>query len=60
MFKDQTALAAYRLLEFPNETAQSRPMAKGERADLPIRLIAVVRLPFAPDAGSGRAKKVAA
>jgi hypothetical protein len=60
MFKDQTALAAYRLLEFPNETAQSWPMAKGERADLPIRLLAVVRLPFARDAARGRAKKIAA
>ena len=43
MFKDKTALAAYRLLEFPNETAQSWPIANGERDDLPIRLRPVTR-----------------
>ena len=57
MFKDQTALAAYRLLEFPNETAQSWPIAKGERDDLPIGLRPVTR-----DAGQSAdsAKNVAA
>ena len=43
MFKDQTALADYRLLEFPDETAQSWPIAKGERDDSPIGLLPVTR-----------------
>ena len=43
MFKDQSALAAYRLLEFPNETAQSWPIAKGKRDGLPFRHAPVAR-----------------
>jgi hypothetical protein len=43
MFKDRTALAAYRLLEFPNETAQSWPIAKGARDGLTIRLLSIAR-----------------
>lgn len=56
MFKDQTALAAYRLLEFPNETTQSWPIANGERDDCPIHL-----RPVTPDGGqsAGGAKKIA-
>ena len=57
MFKDRDALAAYRLLEFPNETAQSWPIAGRERHELPIRL-----LPAARDAGrsADATKKIAA
>ena len=59
MFKDRDALAAYRLLEFPNETLQSWPIARRERDELPIRLLPV---PAARDAsrGADAAKKVAA
>ena len=57
MFKDRDALAAYRLLEFPNETPQSWPIAGRERDQFPIRL-----LPVAHDAGrrADGAKKIAA
>ena len=56
MFKHRDALAGYRLLEFPNETAQSWPIARSER-ELPIRL-----LPVARNGGRGAdgAKKIAA
>jgi hypothetical protein len=57
MFKDSDALAAYRLLEFPSETAQSWPVARRERGELPIRLLAVARV--AGRDGRG-AKKIAA
>ena len=57
MFKDRDVLTAYRLLEFPNETAQSWPVAGRERDQLAIRL-----LPVARDAGRSAdgAKKIAA
>jgi hypothetical protein len=34
MFKDRDVMAEYRLLEFPNETAQSWPIATRERNEL--------------------------
>jgi hypothetical protein len=57
MFKDRDGLTAYRLLEFPNETARSWPIARRERDERPIRLLPAVR-----DAGrgGGGAKKIAA
>ena len=57
MFKDRDALAEYRLLEFPNETAESWPIASRERDEFPIRLLAIAR-----DAGrsASGAKKIAA
>ena len=57
MFKDRDGLTAYRLLEFPDETAQSWPIARRERDERLIRL-----LPAARDAGrdDGGAKKIAA
>jgi len=57
MFKDRDVLMEYRLLEFPNETAQSWPVAGRERGELPIRLLS-----FARDAGrdAGGLKKSAA
>jgi hypothetical protein len=57
MFDDREELATYRQLEFPNETAQSWPIARRERDELPIRL-----LPVARRAGrsSGDGKKIAA
>jgi hypothetical protein len=57
MFKDRDALAEYRLLEFPNETTESWPIAGRERDELAVRLLAIAR-----DAGrsSGGAKKIAA
>ena len=57
MFNDRDALVTYRLLEYPNETTQSWPIARRERRELPLfRLLAVAR-------GAGRsaeAKKIAA
>jgi len=57
MLKDRGVLVAYRLLEFPNETPQSWPIARVERDELPIRL-----LPTARDAGPRNAgsKKIPA
>ena len=57
MFKDPDALVAYRLLGFPNETAQSWPIARRGRDGSRIRL-----LPVARDAGrsAGGVKKIAA
>jgi hypothetical protein len=57
MFKDRDLLAEYRLLEFPNETAQSWPLATSKRGKLLIRL-----LPFARGGGRSAdpAKKIAA
>ena len=57
MFKDRDPLAEYRLLEFPNETAASWPIAGRDRDELPIR-----RLPDARDAErtAGDVKKIAA
>ena len=57
MFKDRDVLAAYRLLEFPNETAQSWPIARRERDELAIRVV-----PPARDAGrsAGGTNKLAA
>jgi hypothetical protein len=43
MFDDRDVLEAYRLLEFPNETAQSWPIAEGERDEFPIRLPSLAR-----------------
>jgi hypothetical protein len=43
MFKDRDLLAEYRLLEFPNETAQSWPIARRERYELPVRLLRAAR-----------------
>ena len=59
MFKDRDVMAEYRLLELPNETAQSWPIARRERDERPIRLLPV---PAARDASRGAdgAKKVAA
>ncbi len=57
MSKDHDPLAEYRLLEFPNETPQSWPIAGRERGELPIP-----RLPAARDAdrNAGGVKKIAA
>jgi hypothetical protein len=57
MFKHRDVLMEYRLLEFPNETAQSWPIAGRERGELPIRLLRIAR-----DAGRGAdgVKKIAA
>jgi hypothetical protein len=57
MFKDRDQLAWYRLLEFPNETAQSWPIATSERRKLSIR-----PSPVARDGGRSAdgAKKIAA
>ena len=57
MFKDRDLLAEYRLLEFPNETAQSWPIARSERRKLPIRLSSVAR---DGDRSADGAKKIAA
>jgi hypothetical protein len=65
MFEDRDALAAYRLLEFPNETAQSWPIAKRKLNELPMGLlerIPFARVPSAREAGRSddAAKKIAA
>ena len=57
MFKDRDLLAEYRLLEFPNETAESWPIAGRERDQLPIRLLPVTR---DGDRTADTAKKIAA
>ena len=55
MFNDRDVLVTYRLLEYPNETAESWPIARRERDELPLpRLLALAR-----DARRS-AKKVAA
>lgn len=43
MSNDRDLLAEYRLLEFPNETAQSWPIAGRERDGLPMRLLQAAR-----------------
>ena len=60
MFNDRDVLVTYRLLEYPNETAQSWPIARHERGALPLPLPRLVAL--ARDAGrrAGRAAKIAA
>lgn len=58
MFDDRDVLVTYRLLEYPNETAQSWPIARRDRDELLLpRPLALAR-----DARrtAGRAKKDAA
>jgi len=43
MFKDRDLLAEYRLLEFPNETAESWPIGRRKRDALPVRLLRAAR-----------------
>ena len=57
MFKDPDVLTTYRLLEFPNETAQSWPIARSERRKLLIRPFPVAR---DGDRSADGAKKIAA
>jgi hypothetical protein len=57
MFKDRDLLAAYRLLEFPNETVESWPVARRERDERRIGLRPVAR---DADRSAAAAKDVAA
>jgi hypothetical protein len=55
MISDRDGLAAYRLLEFPNETDQSWPISERDQA-----LISYLRVPRDADNGAGAKKKIAA
>jgi hypothetical protein len=55
MFKERDVLTEYRLLEFPNETGQSWPIASRKGEEPPIRVLA-----RDPGRSAGGTKKVAA
>lgn len=57
MLNDRDGLAVYRLLEFPNESAESWPIADGARGE---DLISSLRFLRDPRRSTEAAKKIAA